>query len=236
MPAYDPIDLMSRKQVFFRENQPDFFDNVYFWMIIDQKNDIISCSSVEFLDSILSSIKLDDNFCNSDFSSTELVKINFYSVVIPVDVYSFRVPVNGNEFILKVYIKNISLKISFRFFCMDFFNRIDKKGNLLNFSDAVDKLKSINPLDVLTPKEWVITWLLINRHTNAEIAKVTNNKVNTVNKSVDRILGPKKLAIFDRYMLSDIGYYLDWDRFIPAFIISDISKSNINGLIRSKII
>lgn len=122
--ACDPIDLLSRKQAFFRENQPDFFDNVYFWMTIDQKNDIISCSSVEFLDSILYSIKLDDNFCNFDFSSTELVKINFYSIVIPMDVYGFRVPVNGNEFILKVYIKNISLEINFRFFCMDFFNRM----------------------------------------------------------------------------------------------------------------
>lgn len=223
MSAHDRIDLDAIKQAFFKGVPSNFVENAYFWMIVDQKNNLISCSSSESLNSIQTSIKLHDT---SKIFSTELIKIKTYSVVIPVNIYEFYFSVNNDNFIVKMYIENTSLNIKFKLFYFNYFDRVDKIGNILCFTNIVRQLKIINPLELLSAKEWLITWLLINRYKNNDIATITNNKTNTINKAVDRISGPKKLAIFDRYMLSDVALYLNWDRFIPIFLISSLLKTN----------
>lgn len=221
MSIHDPIDLDAIKQAVFRENLHSFLNNVYFWMIIDQNADVLSCSSIEKLNSICSSIKLSTHDSH-DLYSIELIKLNMHSVAIPVNVYSFNLLIDNQKIILKIYTKHILFKVDFNLFCFSSFDRIDKYGVKLSFLKTLKRLTLINPLEKLTTKEWLISWLLINRYTNPEIAKITNNKINTINKAVDRILGPKKLAVFDRHLLSDIGRYLNWDCYIPMFLINTV--------------
>lgn len=219
MSTHDPIDLDAIKQAVFRENLPDFLNHVYFWMITDQYNQILSCSSPENVNSILNSKKLSQNDNDFSFSSIELVTHEQYPIAMVLEVISFKMTINEMLVCLKVFntIKNTNVK--FELFNSKIFNRIDKNYNELSFFDSINRLQKLNPLEVLTAKEWTVAWLIIHGLTNKEIAKIKNKSVNTINKTVSRLLGIYKLDLFDRHLLSDVGFYLNWDCYVPLSLI-----------------
>ncbi|MBW3119064.1 hypothetical protein, partial [Providencia rettgeri] len=96
MSTHDPIDLDAIKQAVFRKNLPDFLKHVYFWMITDLNNHVLSCSSPEKLHSILNSLKIPKKNKRFNISSIELVKHKLYPIAIAMDVIDLVFSHEGN--------------------------------------------------------------------------------------------------------------------------------------------
>ncbi|HGN0870209.1 regulatory LuxR family protein [Providencia alcalifaciens] len=219
MSTYDPIDLDAIKQAVFRENQPDFLNNVYFWIILDQDSHVLSCSSHEELPSILNSLKIPKKDKRFNISSIELVKHQSYPVVIAMEVIDLIFSHENNILKLKIYNYMQSSNINYRIFNSKLTIRKDGFYNKLNLSISMERLKNINPLELLTSTEWTVAWLVIHGLTNPEIALIMERSLETIKEHVSRILGASRLNVFNRYLLSDVAFQLNWDCFIPLFIL-----------------
>lgn len=220
MSTYDPIDLDAIKQAFFRENLPDFFNYSYFWVITDQNGNVLSSSSNKRTELTSKTININQKFNNLTNSSIELVIDPIFPIAVALEVVNFKVTINSQSVNIKVFNKIKNTNIKFRVFGSDFFIREDRFDNNLNFSESVSTLEFYRPWEKLTEHEWTVAWLIIHRLTNPEIAGVTNKSVYTIKDTVERILGTK-LKLFDRYLLSDVGLYLNWDCYIPLSLIKD---------------
>ncbi|QXX85142.1 hypothetical protein J6836_22570 (plasmid) [Providencia sp. R33] len=221
MSIHDPIDLDAIKQAVFRENLPNFLNHAYFWMITDQDNHVLSCSSHENVNSILNSIKIPPKSDKFIFPSIELVPLPHSNIAISLEVNCFKMIINSQIVFLRMYnfIRNTNIK--FRIFYSDLFTRKDKFDNKLYFSDSINRLQHTTPWITFTEHEWTVGWLIIHRLTNKEIAKITNKNIYTINDTVSRILGMYKLDLYDRYLLSDVGLYLYWDCYVPLSLLKD---------------
>ncbi|MEQ5091602.1 hypothetical protein ABN224_16515 [Providencia rettgeri] len=219
MSTHDPIDLDAIKQAVFRENLPDFLNHVYFWMITDQDNHVLSCSSHENVKLILNSIKILSKNDKFIFSSIELVPLPHSHIAIALEVNCFKMMINNQVVFLRVFNLMKNTNIKFRVFYSDTFTRKDKFDNKLDFLDSVNRLKNKNPWIKFTEHEWTVAWLIIHRLTNKEIAKITNKNIYTINDTVSRVLGMYKLDLYDRYLLSDVGLYLYWDCYVPRSLL-----------------
>ncbi|EAB6419126.1 hypothetical protein D6S13_24335 [Salmonella enterica subsp. enterica] len=219
MSTFDPIDLAAIKQVVFLEKLPNIFNQVYFWMITDQYNRVLSCSSPEKVKSILNSIKISREKDEIGLLPVELVIHHTHSVAIALEVISFKIMLNNQVVYFKIYdlIKNTNVK--FKVFKSSLSIRKDGFYNPLDLHSAVEKLKFVNPLELLTSNEWVVSWLIIHGLTNPEISHVMNISVHTVKQYVTNVLS-HKLKLFNRYLLSDVGFSLNWDCFVPLPLIN----------------
>ncbi|MEX0425972.1 hypothetical protein KDV38_20010, partial [Providencia rettgeri] len=112
MSTHDPIDLDAIKQAVFRENLPNFLNHAYFWMITDQENHVLSCSSPENVKSILNSIKIAKTKNELDFLPIELVTHHIYPIALALEVISFKMTINNQLVLLRIYdlIKNSNVK------------------------------------------------------------------------------------------------------------------------------
>lgn len=219
MSIHDPIDLDAIKQAVFRENLPNFLNHAYFWMITDQDNHVLSCSSPENVKSILNSIKIAKTKNELNFLPIELVTHHIYPIALALEVISFKMTINNQLVLFRIYdlIKNSNVK--FKIFKSSLSIRKDGFFNSLDFSSAIERLKHINPLELLTSNEWVVSWLIIHGLTNPEISSIMNISINTVKDHVTNVL-IHKLKLFSRYLLSDIGFALNWDSFVPLPLIN----------------
>ncbi|ENN8378686.1 hypothetical protein ACAX46_004152 [Providencia rettgeri] len=219
MSIHDPIDLDAIKQAVFRENLPDFFNNAYFWMITDQNDHVLSSSSHENVKSILNSIKIPPKSDKFNFSSIELVPLTHLNIAISLEVNCFKMMVNNQVVVFRMYNLMRNTNIKFRVFYSDLFTRKDKFNNKLYFLDSVNRLQYTTPWVTFTEHEWTVAWLIIHRLTNKEIAQITSKNIYTINDTVSRILGMYKLDLYDRYLLSDVGLYLYWDCYVPLSLL-----------------
>ncbi|HGV9232355.1 TPA: hypothetical protein ACNOH1_002601, partial [Providencia rettgeri] len=103
MSIHDPIDLDAIKQAVFRKNLPDFLKHVYFWMITDLNNHVLSCSSPENVNSILNSQKIQQANNGFTLSSIELVIPTHGHSAIALEVISYQMFINNQLVILKIY-------------------------------------------------------------------------------------------------------------------------------------
>ncbi|HHR5913988.1 TPA: hypothetical protein ACS7WR_003653 [Providencia alcalifaciens] len=221
MSTHDPIDLDAIKQAVFRENLPDFLNYAYFWMITDQDNHVLSCSSPENVKSILNSQKIPQTTNGFKLSSIELIVPPKSHVVIALEVSSFKMIINSQIVFLRMYSLMKNTNIKFKIFYSTLFTRKDKFDNKLDFLDSVNRLQHTTPWITFTEHEWTVAWLIIHRSTNKEIAKITNKNIYTINDTVSRILGMYKLDLYDRYLLSDVGLYLHWDCYVPLSLLKN---------------
>lgn len=219
MPTHDPIDLDAIKQAVFRENLPDFLNNVYFWMILDHDSQVLSCSSPEKIHSILNSLKVIKKEKNFSISSIELVKHQLYPIAIAMEVTEFIFSNNNENVRLKIYNVMENTNIKFRVFNSELSIRRDSFYNQLDLDSSIKRLKDINPLELLTSTEWTVAWLVIHGLTNPEVAKIMERSHDTIKAHVSRILGASRLSVFNRYLLSDIAFQLNWDCFVPLSIL-----------------
>ncbi|WP_272682042.1 response regulator transcription factor [Providencia sp. PROV129] len=219
MPTHDPIDLDAIKQAVFRENLPDFLNNVYFWMILDHDSQVLSCSAPEKVHSILNSLKVIKKDKCFSISSIELVKHQLYPIAIAMEVTEFKFSNNKNIVKLKIYNVMENTNIKFRVFNSELSIRKDSFYNELDLASSINRLKDINPLEILTSTEWTVAWLVIHGLTNPEVAKIMERSHDTIKAHVSRILGASRLSIFNRYLLSDIAFQLNWDCFVPLSIL-----------------
>ncbi|USR67181.1 LuxR C-terminal-related transcriptional regulator (plasmid) [Providencia stuartii] len=219
MPTHDPIDLDAIKQAVFRENLPDFLNNVYFWMILDHDSQVLSCSSPEKIHSILNSLKVIKKEKNFSISSIELVKHQLYPIAIAMEVTEFIFSNNNENVRLKIYNVMENTNIKFRVFNSELSLRRDSFYNQLDLDSSIKRLKNINPLELLTSTEWTVAWLVIHGLTNPEVAKIMERSHDTIKAHVSRILGASRLSVFNRYLLSDIAFQLNWDCFVPLSIL-----------------
>ncbi|EJF7713756.1 hypothetical protein M8697_004050, partial [Providencia rettgeri] len=145
MSIHDPIDLDAIKQAVFRKNLPDFLKHVYFWMITDLNNHVLSCSSPENVNSILNSQKIQQANNGFTLSSIELVIPTHGHIAIALEVISYQMFINNQLVILKIYnmLKNTNIK--FRIFHADFFIRDDRFDNKLDFINSINRLKYKKP-------------------------------------------------------------------------------------------
>ncbi|OHT23068.1 hypothetical protein A3Q29_21430 [Providencia stuartii] len=219
MSTCDPIDLDAIKQAVFRENLPEFLEKFYFWMITDQNNHVLSCSSPDNVNSILNSQKILKVKDELSFLSIELVTHHIHPIAIALEVISFKMTINDQLVYFKIYdlIKNTNIK--FKVFKSNLSIRRDGFYNPLDFNSAIERLRNVNPLDLLTNNEWIVSWLIIHGLTNPEISAVMNISINTVKNYVTNVL-VHKLKLFSRYLLSDIGFALNWDCFVPLSLIN----------------
>ncbi|MEQ5075631.1 LuxR C-terminal-related transcriptional regulator [Providencia alcalifaciens] len=225
MSTHDPIDLDAIKQAVFREYLPDFLNSVYFWMILDQSSQVLSCSSPEKLLSILNSLKIPKKEKRFNISSIELVKHQLYLIAIVMDVIDLVFSHEGNIVNLKIYDYMENTNIKFRFLNSEFFIRKDSFYNQQDFLSSIKRLKEINPLELLTSTEWTVAWLVIHGLTNPEVAKIMKRSNGTINEHVSRILGASRLRVFNRYLLSDIAFQLNWDCFVPLSILEKYQEN-----------
>ncbi|BBG61857.1 helix-turn-helix transcriptional regulator [Providencia rustigianii] len=221
MSTFDPIDLDVVKQVIFKENQPNILNNVYFWMITDQKFNILSCSSQKRLPCILNSIKI-PNKEKGGITSIELIIDEDKSIAIALNVLHLKLTVKNEIVYFKLYDFMKTNNIKFNLFEFSFFNKRDGNNIELSFCNAIERLKKVNPINKLTKNEWAVAWLVIHGVTSKEISKITGKSINTINKTITRILGVYKLELFDRDLLSDVGFYLRWDCYIPLLLIRNL--------------
>ncbi|UEK61593.1 MULTISPECIES: response regulator transcription factor [Providencia] len=219
MSTHDPIDLDAIKQAVFRENLPDFLNNVYFWMILDHDSQVLSCSSPEKIHSILNSLKVTNKEKNFSISSIELVKHQLYPIAIAMEVTEFIFSSNNEIVRLKIYNVMENTNIKFRVFNSELSIRRDSFYNQLDLDSSIKRLKDINPLELLTSTEWIVAWLVIHGLTNPEVAKIMERSHDTIKAHVSRILGASRLSVFNRYLLSDIAFRLNWDCFVPLSIV-----------------
>lgn len=219
MSTYDPIDLDAIKQAVFRENLPDFLNHVYFWMITDQDNHVLSCSEPENLTSILNSQKISPKDKLFGMSSIELVKHKLYPIAIVLECIEFKFSNNERVVYLKIYNLLENTNIKFRIFNSKLSIRKDSFYNELDLLTSMERLKNVNPLDILTTTEWTVAWLIIHGLTYREVAKVLERGHETIKDHVSRILGASRLSVFNRYLLSDIAFQLNWDCFVPLSIL-----------------
>lgn len=219
MSIHDPIDLDAIKQAVFRKNLPDFFNHVYFWLITDLDNHVLSCSSSENVNSILNSKKIQQKTSYFTFSSIELVTPTHGHIAIALEVISYQMMINNQLIIMKIYniMKNTNIK--FRVFNPDFFGRDDRFNNKLDFFNSIGRLKYTKPWESFTDHEWTVAWLVIHRLTNPEISNAIDKSINTIKSTVSRILGIYKLDLYDRNLLSDVGLYLNWDCYVPLSLV-----------------
>lgn len=225
MSTHDPIDLDAIKQAVFREYLPDFLNSVYFWLILDQSGQVLSCSSPEKLHSILNSLKIPKKEKRFNISSIELVKHQLYPIAIAMDVIDLVFSHEGNIINLKIYDYMENTNIKFRVFNSEFFIRKDSFYNQLDFLSSIKRLKEINPLGLLTSTEWTVAWLVIHGLTNPEVAKIMKRSNETIKEHVSRILGASRLRVFNRYLLSDIAFQLNWDCFVPLSILEKYQEN-----------
>lgn len=225
MSTHDPIDLDAIKQAVFRKNLPDFLKHVYFWMITDLNNHVLSCSSPEKLHSILNSLKIPKKNKRFNISSIELVKHQLYPIAIAMDVIDLVFSHEGNVVNLKIYDYMENTNIKFRVFNSELFIRKDSFYNQLDFISSIKRLKEINPLELLTSTEWTVAWLVIHGLTNPEVAKIMKRSNDTIKEHVSRILGASRLRVFNRYLLSDIAFQLNWDCFVPLSILEKYQEN-----------
>lgn len=225
MSAEHAIDLDAIKQAIFKNKLPDFLKHTYFWMITDQKSNVLSCSSCKDVHHFLNPMKLSTENNNRLFS-VELVVEPSRSVAVALESITFTFPIKNNLFSLKLFFLLKNTNIKFRLFNSVFFNRRDRFYNYLDFINAVKKLKNTNPLTLLTDNEWVIAWLVIHGLTNTDIANITDRSIYTIKDRVSRILGINKLELFNRYLLSDVGFYLNWDCYVPLSLIKNTVHKN----------
>ncbi|HHR6458234.1 TPA: helix-turn-helix transcriptional regulator [Providencia alcalifaciens] len=221
MPTFDPIDLDVIKQVLFQENLSNILNNVYFWMITDQKSNVLSCSSQQKLPCILNSIKIPHKE-KEHLTSIELIIDEVKSIAIALDVLHLKLTIENEIIYFKLYDLMKGSNIKFNLFEFIIFNQKDRNEIELSFFNAIERLKKINPINKLTKNEWTVAWLVIHGITSKEISKITGKSINTINKTITRILGVYKLELFDRDLLSDVGFYLRWDCYIPLFLIKNI--------------
>ncbi|MEX9748514.1 LuxR C-terminal-related transcriptional regulator [Providencia rettgeri] len=219
MSTYDPIDLDAIKQAVFRENLPDFLNSVYFWMILDQDSQVLSCSSPEKLHSILNSLKISQKDKHFNISSIELIKHQIYPIAIAMEVIELVFSHEGNVVNLKIYDYMENTNIKFRVFNSELSIRKDSFYNQLDSLSSIKRLKEINPLELLTSTEWTVAWLVIHGLTNPEVAKIMERSNDTIKEHVSRILGASRLSVFNRYLLSDIAFQLNWDCFVPLSLL-----------------
>ncbi|MEY0039446.1 hypothetical protein AB7W68_19380 [Providencia rettgeri] len=221
MSIHDPIDLDAIKQAVFRENLPNFLNYAYFWMIIDQDNHVLSCSSPENVNSILNSQKIQQTTNSFAISSIELIIQPNSHIAIALEVNSFKMKINNQIVCIKIYnlIRNTNIK--FRVFNSYFFIRNDRFDNKLDFIASIERLKYAKPWETFTDHEWTVAWLIIHKLTNPEIAEATNKNFYTIKDTVERILGMHKLDLYDRNLLSDVGLYLHWDCYVPLSLINN---------------
>ncbi|CAG9436684.1 helix-turn-helix domain-containing protein [Providencia alcalifaciens] len=219
MSTHDLIDLDAIAQVIFNEKTPKFLNSAYFWMITDQDNQVLSCSSHENVKRILNSIKIPPKSDEIIFSTIELVPFPHSHIAIALEVNCFKMTINNQIIYLKIYntIKNTNIK--FKVFKSNLSTRKDGFYNILDFTSAIERLRTINPLELLTSNEWVVAWLIIHGLTNSEISCIMNISVNTVKNYVTNVL-VNKLKLFNRYLLSDVGFTLNWDCFVPLSLIN----------------
>ncbi|MGF7420260.1 hypothetical protein [Providencia rettgeri] len=221
MSIHDPIDLDAIKQAVFRENLPDFLNCAYFWMIIDQNNHVLSCSSPDNVKSILNSQKIQQTTNSFTISSIELIIQPNSHIGIALEVNSFKMKVHNQIVCIKIYNLMKNTNIKFRIFHADFFIRDDRFDNKLDFINSINRLKYKKPWESLTDHEWAVAWLVIHRLTNPEISNAMDKSINTIKSTVSRILGIYKLELYDRNLLSDVGLYLNWDCYVPLSLIKN---------------
>ncbi|MEQ5731201.1 helix-turn-helix transcriptional regulator [Providencia alcalifaciens] len=221
MSIHDPIDLDAIKQAVFRKNLPDFLKHVYFWMITDLNNHVLSCSSPENVNSILNSQKIQQATNGFTLSSIELVIPTHGHIAIALEVISYQMLINNQLVILKIYNMMKNKNIKFRIFHANFFIRDDRFNNKLDFLNSIERLKYKKPWESLTDHEWAVAWLVIHRLTNPEISNAMDKSINTIKSTVSRILGIYKLELYDRNLLSDVGLYLNWDCYVPLSLIKN---------------
>ena len=95
----------------------------------------------------------------------------------------------------------------------------DNLGNELTIEYAIELLRDVNPFDKISQKDWLIAWLVIHDFTTERISIYLKQKPNSINIAIKRLLGVKKLELFDRDFFKKVARLLGWYNYVPASLI-----------------
>ena len=221
------IDLSAESQGVFNTSIKDILKNATYWAVCDQLNQNL-LSNVDFdLKTFLYHSENQPVYSQIPFLSIIFIESHNYAVVSPYYIHELPVLYCGKKCTLYSYYKILSSDFYHFLFKNSDFNKFDYLGNELSFDDIVSRLEGSNPLDILTNKEWAISWLLISGFSTTDISVIMQIKINTVKKYIERILGVKKLAIFKRELFIQIAIHLGWNLFIPSFFVKKTTVQKV---------
>ena len=223
MSAEHAIDLSFGSQDLFASFIHDIIKKATYWMVCGS-DDIFLFSNTNYdLRKII--VRFNNSYQLSSFPLESIVFIEdeVFAITSPYLSYKFPVTYENKSCFLYVYFKILNCNFYHYLLKDDCFNKSDSLGNELNFDFQVNRLKDINPMRFFSKKEWVILWLVIHKFSTNEIAILLGLKPNTVKKTIDRVLGIRKLALFQRELFIEVAKYLGWDLLIPVFFVKNFT-------------
>ncbi|EOZ5676991.1 helix-turn-helix transcriptional regulator [Morganella morganii] len=211
------IDLSFRSQDLFVSSLKEIIKKSSYWMVCSSDDVFLLSNAKSDLRKI--TVKPEKDYLLSSFplESVVFIEDKRFSIVSPYQLFKMPVTYNNKYCLLYVYFKILRNDFYHCFLKNDLFDKVDSLGNKLNFEFQVNRLKEFNPLTIFTNKEWLVLWLLIQSFSTNEIASILQLKPNTIKKTIDRVLGVRKLALFQRELFIEIAKYLGWDLLIPVF-------------------
>lgn len=215
------IDLSFRSQDLFVSQLREIIKKSSYWMVCSS-GDVFLLSNTK-TDLRKMTVKPEKNYLISSFplESVVFVEDKKFSIISPYQLFKIPVTYNNKYCSLYVYFKILRGDFYHCFLNNDLFNKTDSLGNKLDFEFHVNRLKKLNPLTIFTNKEWLVLWLLMQKFSTNEIANTLQLKSNTIKKTIDRVLGVRKLALFQREIFVEVAKYLGWDLLIPVFFLKN---------------
>lgn len=216
MSTQDPIDLRVRSQVVFHCSHEDLFKNSALWCVFDENRNIINMS--ESFPSFFFSLS---NQCSQfPFKSNIVFLQNEDSpVFIPYQIFESSIVINSTKLYCLYLNKYEEISLDLLLIDDNNFYYKDNFGNKLMINDTLSILKDINLFKKISQKDWLIAWLIIHDFTTERISLYLNQKPNSIDISIRRFLGVKKLELFDRELFKKVARILGWYAYIPASIV-----------------
>lgn len=216
MSTHDPIDLLVRSQVVFHCLHENLCKISAHWCIFDENRNIINMS--ESFPSFFFS--LSKKYSQFPFKSNVVfVQNKDNSVFIPYQIFESSIIIDSKKLYCLYLNKYEETSLDLLLIDGDNFYYKDSFGNKLKINDTIRVLKDINLFKIISQKDWLIAWLIIHDFTTERISLYLNQKQNSIDISIRRFLGVKKLEVFDRDLFKKVARILGWHAYIPASIV-----------------
>lgn len=210
------IDLCERSQEDFKNLLLNLNKKSSYWCVFDKNCHILEMSDVLpecfFLPKKNEQcflFKSDVIFLQDEVKSVfKPYEINFDSFFIDDDEYCAMFLTLNNENYLDLILMDLN----------NFYYK-DNLGNELTIEYAIELLRDVNPFDKISQKDWLIAWLVIHEFTTERISIYLKQKPNSINIAIKRLLGVKKLELFDRDLFKKVARLLGWYNYVPASLI-----------------
>ncbi|MEY0017319.1 hypothetical protein AB7281_21375 [Providencia rettgeri] len=216
MSIHNRIDIRVITQAVFQCPYEVLCEKASIWCVFDENRNILNMSE-SFPSFFFSPHK---EHCKFIFKSNVIfIQKKDSHFFIPYEIFDNSTYINSKKIYCVKLVEYKETSLDLLLIKSDSFYYNDNFGNKLQLSETINILKDIDLFKIISSKDWLIAWLIIHDFTTERIALFLNQKQNSVNVSIRRFLGVKKLEVFDRELFKKVAKILGWYTYIPASIV-----------------